>query len=226
MGWLQKGLRLHRIHIMLAKSIFLISVLASVWGAPAPQYSQYLSYLPATLQTLEEGREVVYDLYDDVKEEVVEPLAPQVTNMMATASRVMGQLNAISDKVDKIMMRKKLTEEEMEEVEAKIAELQSEIEEDKMNDEKVDDQFEMMIQTTLTTIREMMVDWTRQDKLFFNNLAKVEEEFYNINQAVANGSGDMKSQIANLFETLRSIDLNRIGDLQNETEPENIPRTF
>ena len=53
-------------------------------------------------KTLEEGREVVYDLYDDVKEEVVEPLAPQVTNMMATATRVMGQVNQISDTVDKI----------------------------------------------------------------------------------------------------------------------------
>ena len=120
-------------------------------------------------KTLEEGREVVYDLYDDVKEEVVEPLSPRVTNMMASATRVMGQVNAISDKVDEIskwivlcmmydhfmtiktlVARKQLTEEEMEEVEAKIAELQSEIEEDKMTDEKVDDQFEMMIQTTLT----------------------------------------------------------------------------
>ena len=53
-------------------------------------------------KTLEEGREVVYDLYDDVKEEVVEPLAPQVTDMMATATRVMGQVNQISDTVDKI----------------------------------------------------------------------------------------------------------------------------
>ena len=53
-------------------------------------------------KTLEEGREVVYDLYDDVKEEVVEPLSPQVTDMMATASRVMGQVNRISDTVDKI----------------------------------------------------------------------------------------------------------------------------
>ena len=53
-------------------------------------------------KTLEEGREVVYDLYDDVKEEVVEPLSPRVTNMMASATRVMGQVNAISDKVDKI----------------------------------------------------------------------------------------------------------------------------
>ena len=38
----------------------------------------------------------------------------------------------------------------MEEVEARIAELQEEIEEDKINDENVDDQFEMMIQSTLT----------------------------------------------------------------------------
>ena len=53
-------------------------------------------------KTLEEGREVVYDLYDDVKEEVVEPLSPRVTNMMASATRVMGQVNAISDKVDEI----------------------------------------------------------------------------------------------------------------------------
>ena len=53
-------------------------------------------------KTLEEGREVVYDLYDDVKEEVVEPLSPQVSDMMASASRVMGQINDISDKVDKI----------------------------------------------------------------------------------------------------------------------------
>ena len=38
----------------------------------------------------------------------------------------------------------------MEEVEARISELQEEIEEDRINDENVDDQFEMMIQSTLT----------------------------------------------------------------------------
>ena len=50
-----------------------------------------------------------------------------------------------------------------------------------------------------------MVEWTKQDKVFFTNLAKVEEEFYKVNEALANGSGDMKSQISNLFETLRSV---------------------
>ena len=53
-------------------------------------------------KTLEEGREVVYDLYDDVREEVVEPLSPQVTDMMDTATRVMRQVNQISDTVDMI----------------------------------------------------------------------------------------------------------------------------
>ena len=48
------------------------------------------------------------------------------------------------------VMRKQLTEEEMVEVEAKIADLQSEIEEDKMRDDNVDDDFELMIQTALT----------------------------------------------------------------------------
>ena len=53
-------------------------------------------------KTLEEGREVVYDLYDDVKEEVVEPLSPEVNSVMTTAARVMGQLSSIKDTVDEI----------------------------------------------------------------------------------------------------------------------------
>ena len=52
-----------------------------------------------------------------------------------------------------------------------------------------------------------MVEWTKEDPLFFNNLAKVEEEFYKVNEAIANGSGDMKTQIASLFETLRSVSI-------------------
>jgi len=168
----------------------------------------------------------VYDLYDDVKEEVVEPLSPEVNSVMTTAARVMGQLSSISDTVDEIMMRKQLTEEEMVEVEAKIADLQSEIEEDKMRDDNVDDDFELMIQTALTSIREMMIEWTKQEKLFFGNMEKIEGEFYKFNEALANGSGDIKTHISKLFETLRSIDLNKVGELQNETEPETIPRTF
>ena len=54
-----------------------------------------------------------------------------------------------------------------------------------------------------------MVEWTKEDQLFFNNLAKVEEEFYKVNEAIANGSGDMKTQIASLFETLRSVSRER-----------------
>ena len=73
-----------------------------------------------------------------------------------------------------------------------------------------------MSKSVFQTIREMMVEWTRQDKLFFNNLAKLEEETYKINQAVVNGSGDIKSQITSLFETLRSVKVKSIMAVKND----------
>ena len=55
------------------------------------------------------------------------------------------------------------------------------------------------------SIREMMIEWTKQEKLFFGNMEKIEGEFYKFNEALANGSGDIKTHISKLFETLRSV---------------------
>ena len=50
-----------------------------------------------------------------------------------------------------------------------------------------------------------MVGWTYEDKMFFSNMAEIEEEFYKFNDAIAEGSGDLKQQIGKLFETLRKV---------------------
>ena len=65
------------------------------------------------------------------------------------------------------VMRKQLTEEEMVEVEAKIADLQSEIEEDKMRDDNVDDDFELMIQTALTVSLKSVTFFLDLSTIFF-----------------------------------------------------------
>ena len=70
-----------------------------------------------------------------------------------------------------LMARKKLTEEEMAEVEAKIADLQAEIKEDHSNDENVDDQFEMMIQTTLTVSFKLDI-WIKYLEIVFSQSEK------------------------------------------------------
>ena len=64
-------------------------------------------------------------------------------------------------------MRKQLTEEEMVEVEAKIADLQSEIEEDKMRDDNVDDDFELMIQTALTVSLKSVTFFVFVNNIFY-----------------------------------------------------------
>ena len=55
------------------------------------------------------------------------------------------------------------------------------------------------------SVREMMVEWTNEDAMFFNNVKSIEEQFYNFNKEVADGSGDLKTEIKKLFETMRNV---------------------
>merc|ERR1712227_560351 len=160
-------------------TLVLVSVL-SVEGAPVASpsnwWSSYITdYLPPTIQklvndTIDQGTDVVYDLYDDIKEEVIDKSADNIGKITYTLNTMMGRLNDISDKVDTIMTRRKLTKKE-----------------------------------------------------------SIEEQFYNFNKVVADGSGDLKTEIKKLFETMRNIDLNKIGaleDAKDNDEDDEIPRKF
>merc|ERR1712227_503349 len=204
---------------MLVKvSILLLVSVLSAEGAPTAA-SSWLSgyitdYLPPTLQkflndTIDEGTDVVYDLYDDIKEEVIDKSADNIGKITYTLQTMMGRLNDISDKVDTIMDRRRLTKKEMLEVQERVAELESEIANDKFNDEMINDDVEKMIQ------------------MFLNNVKGIEEQFYKFNKVVADGSGDLKSEIKKLFETMRNIDLNKIGaveDTEHKKQDEEAPR--
>merc|ERR1712126_188744 len=133
---------------MLVKvSILLFVSVLSAEGAPAASswLSSYITdYLPPTLQkflndTIDEGTDVVYDLYDDIKEEVIDKSADNIGKITYTLQTMMGRLNDISDKVDTIMDRRRLTKKEMLEVQERVAELESEIANDKFNDEMIND---------------------------------------------------------------------------------------
>ena len=52
-----------------------------------------------------------------------------------------------------------------------------------------------------------MVEWTNEDAMFFNNVKGIEEQFYKFNKVVADGSGDLKTEIKKLFETMRNVSL-------------------
>merc|ERR1712227_480954 len=221
--------------LVTAATLVLVSVL-SVEGAPVASpsnwWSSYITdYLPPTIQklvndTIDQGTDVVYD---HIKEEVIDKSADNIGKITYTLNAMMGRLNDISDKVDTIMTRRKLTKKEMLEVQERVAELESEIAQDKFNDELINDDVEKMIQMFLTSVREMMIQWNNEDAMFFNNVKSIEEQFYNFNKVVADGSGDLKTEIKKLFETMRNIDLSKIGaleDAKDNDEDDEIPRKF
>ena len=78
-----------------------VTCLALVGAAPAP-WTQYLQYLPDTVQdfvnsTLEQGQEVALDLYDDIKEEVLDKTAPNMEGLQGVIGKTVGELMGISD---------------------------------------------------------------------------------------------------------------------------------
>ena len=93
-------------------SILVFVSVLTVEGVPVASPNSWLSsyitdYLPPTLQkflndTISEGTDVVYDLYDDIKEEVIDKSADNIGKIAYTLQTMMGRLNDISDKVDTI----------------------------------------------------------------------------------------------------------------------------
>ena len=116
-----------------------------------------------------------------------------------------------------------LTKEEKEKVETRIAKLEAEIAEDKLKDKMIDDDMEQMVQTTLTVyegfnsmfymfwhfrvqgIRELMTEWTEGDVLMFGTVAKLEEQWLKFNDVIADGAGDLKTEMSKLFQTFRKV---------------------
>merc|ERR1712198_626435 len=94
---------------MLLRISSLLFLFCAINGAPKPApFYEYLAYLPPSVssfvnKTYHEASEVVYDLYDDVKEEIIEKAGGDIQQIGETILSIMNQLNQISDRVDGLM---------------------------------------------------------------------------------------------------------------------------
>ena len=98
----------HLLHVPHVQTCVLVPVscLVLVGAAPTP-WTQYLQYLPDTVQafvnsTLEQGQEVAMDLYDDIKEEVLDKTAPNMEGLQGVIGKTVGELMGISDTAGEI----------------------------------------------------------------------------------------------------------------------------
>jgi len=153
-------------------------VLGSAVAAPQDyqsyldQLHQYrLEYLPESVnsyinKTWEEGREVAYDLYDDIKEEVISKSDVHVDAMTKMMERFFERANEIHSSIKTVLEQEgALTDEEIQEIadkeglqqlREKFNDLEEELEREAVEDENLPEGVERMLQGLIRLCRQMM----------------------------------------------------------------------
>jgi len=186
-------------------------VLGSAVAAPQDyqsyldQLHQYrLEYLPESVnsyinKTWEEGREVAYDLYDDIKEEVISKSDVHVDAMTKMMERFFERANEIHSSIKTVLEQEgALTDEE-------------ELEREAVEDENLPEGVERMLQGMIRLCRQMMAAAADKEAEFWSKMKQLEVQFYQMKAASADTAASLRDWVTAAFQTMNEIDLNAIG---------------
>merc|ERR1712222_133040 len=189
-------------------------VLGSAVAAPQ-DYQSYLSqlhqyrmeYLPESVnsyinKTWEEGRDVAYDLYDDIKEEVISKSDVHVDAMTKMMERFFERANEIHSSIKTVLEQEgALTDEETQEIAEREA----------VEDENLPEGVERMLQGMIRLCRQMMAAAADKEAEFWSKMKQLEVQFYQMKSASADTAASLRDWVTAAFQTMNEIDLNAIG---------------
>lgn len=190
------------------------------------QLQQYrLTYLPASLNTyindtFEDGKEVAYDLYEDIKEEVVAKSEIQVDALTKLLESFVERVMRIRQSTESVIRSPALTDDEIRERNDKLGlqqlqdrfdDMEAELVEEAKEDKDLPEGVEQVVQTFITMVRQMMAGASDQEAEFWAKLKSLEVQFWQTKNTVADASSQLRDWVREAFSTLESIDLNKIG---------------
>merc|ERR1712038_568989 len=186
-------------------------VLGSAVAAPQ-DYQGYLSqlhqyrmeYLPESVnsyinKTWEEGKDVAYDLYDDIKEEVLSKSDAHVDALTDMMEKFFERANEIHSSIKTVLEQEGALSDE--EIQARA---------DK-EDENLPEGVERMIQGMIRLCRQMMVAAADKEAEFWSKMKQLEVQFYQMKSASADTAASLRDWVTAAFQTMNEIDLNAIG---------------
>jgi len=191
------------------------------------QLHQYrMEYLPASLnsyinKTWEEGRDVAYDLYDDIKEEVISKTDVHVDAMTQMMQQFFEKANEIHSSIKRVLEQEgALSDEEIQEIadkeglqqlREKFTDLEEELEREAVEDENLPEGVERMLQGMIRLVRQMMAAAAEKEAEFWSKLKQLEVQFYQMKAASADTASSLRDWVKAAFQTMNEIDLNAIG---------------
>jgi hypothetical protein len=195
------------------------------------QVLEYRKYLPDSFtaylnETLEDGKAVAFELYEDWKEEVLDKSLGQVDAMTKLMKKFIERVMAIREDIGAVLEQNEaLSDEEIQErndreglqqLRERFDEMEAEIQTEVTENESLPEGVEQVIQTFITTIRELMRKMANKEAEFWSKLKQTEVQFWELKSAMADSSSDLRERVSAIFLALQDVDLNEIGNVYTE----------
>merc|ERR1712226_1232590 len=203
-------------HIMVKFYLLSLSVLCA---NSAPAFTDYLGYLPPALKdfvedTWEDGTETLGELQEDVQNQVLSKTSEHFDKISEKMGKTYTELHGLAEKNDEIWEDYDITEADQAELDEKL----NEIKEDISEDDKIADDVEKMIQQQVNNFRTSMLSMTKDWRAWHRNFYNSSELIVPATDIINKAAKGMKTDISDLFQTFREIDIRQIGVSENDSE--------
>lgn len=181
--------------------------------------------------TYEDGKDIAYDLYADIHEEVVEKTQSNVDDFSKFVENLVAEVETIQAEEHKLFLQeeplskeeKEIRDKEISESKTKLRELADNIKEEMNKDEESKEPLERAIQQFITYCRSLISSQFYTTEFMWSKVRQAEGTSYKALELVAKNANDLKSLVKDLFEKLSTIDISILGNRRKGPE---VPRSM
>lgn len=181
--------------------------------------------------TYEDGKDIAYDLYSDIHEEVVEKTQSNVDDFSKFVENLVEEVESIQAEEQKLFLQEEpVSKEEMErrnkeisESKTKLRQLADNIKEEMKRDEESKEPLERAIQQFITYTRSLISSQFYSMEFMWGKVRQAEGTSYKALEFVAKNANEVKALVKDLFEKLSTIDISILGNRKKVPE---VPRNM
>merc|ERR1719339_499938 len=150
----------------------------------------------------EEGRDLAYDLYDDIKEEVLSKSDVHVDAMTEMMERFFERANEIHSSIKRVLEQEgALTDEEIQEIADKEGLQQLREKFNDLEEELEREGVERMLQGMIRMCRQMMAAAADKEAEFWSKMKQLEVQFFQMKAASADTASSLRDWVTAAFQT-------------------------
>lgn len=181
--------------------------------------------------TYEDGKDIAYDLYSDIHEEVVEKTQSNVDDFSKFVENLVQEVESIQEEETKLFLQeespskeeKEKRNKEISESKTKLRQLADNIKEEMSRDEESKEPLERAIQQFITYTRSLVSSQFYSTEFMWSKVRQAEGTSYKALELIAKNANELKSLVKDLFEKLSTIDISILGNRNKDPE---LPRSM